>query len=155
MTIGPQYCKTDGTFWQNAFQNFQPVPHLNELVVEYRNRRAHVFESCWAYFNNFLCRKDVFPQLLHVDLQIPIQPGSAQPNGLYQPLAELRRCRTVTLWGKRGCGHPCLHYHPYQVLPRLFWLNASTKALIDPFVLNPPDTTFYSGAISPSIWGGQ
>ena len=104
-TIGPLSRRMDRAFWQDAFQNFRPVPHSKELIVIYRNSRAHKFESCWAYFNDFLCCEDVFPQLLQVDLRNTTHSESwkrTQRHSLYWPLIELRRRLIVTLWGERA-----------------------------------------------------
>ena len=93
-------------FWQDALQNFQTVPNLKELTIIYYSPVARTFDSCWAYFNDFLCRNDLFPQLAQVDIQATLHWTYSQRYRLGRKLAALRKCRNVTLWGFREYGSP-------------------------------------------------
>lgn len=105
LTIGPLLHRTDHAFWNDAFQNFPAVPHLKELTIIYCCKHDYVFDmGPWPYFNAFFCRVALFPQYMHVDLQVTINSAPLnfiQGAQLATVLLQLRSCQRVTFWGRR------------------------------------------------------
>lgn len=135
LTIGPLLHRTDHAFWNDAFQNFPAVPHLKELTIIYCCKHDYVFDmGPWPYFNAFFCRVALFPQYMHVDLQVTINSAPLnfiQGAQLATVLLQLRSCQRVTFWGRRKwyfffCSGSLLlpGYHPRRVV-----LNAGVEAV--------------------------
>ncbi|KAF9648002.1 hypothetical protein BDM02DRAFT_3187530 [Thelephora ganbajun] len=104
LTIGPMSHTTNYAFWQDAFQNFPNVPHLKEFIVIYYYPNANAFDmSCWVYFGTLLCRGDIFPRFMDVDIRTTIRSLSlsdSRQRYLIETLWPLMMRRHVTFWGR-------------------------------------------------------
>jgi len=104
LTIGPQPCKTNTHFWEEALNDLPPLLHVANVIVMH-NYAGNA--ECWRYFDRILRRRDLFPALEAVWAR----PGIGRPGFSFDRWWEIR-CSFYGLRSQRGLvirkfSYPC------------------------------------------------